>query len=211
MNQQGAVLRQFALAVCTFVFLFAALAYSQQIDVMIGGSTLESEAMPSSLATFHGPNLKNGIYPSISVDYVGFKKTRLGLNFETAWRYKMTDYPYNGETYRPIFNDVNAFFQPRFGKLFHREVGLDLWAGIGAATTIFDVPYASSCTLSSGCVTYPTSTHFMEDFGGGIRYRVWRKFFVRPEAHYYHIQNNFQFNSNNVFRIGASFGYTFGH
>jgi hypothetical protein len=196
------------------VLLFAALAHSQQpqqFDVMVGGSTLETESTPSSLATFHGPVEKNGIYPSVSVDYVGFRKTRFGLNVETSWRYKKTDYPYNGETYRPIFTDVNALFQPRLGKLFGRQVGLDLLAGIGVGTNKFEVPYNSVCTLSSGCVTYPTNNHFMEDIGGGIRYRVWRQFFVRPEAHYYHLQNNYEFNSNNIFRIGASVGYTFSH
>jgi hypothetical protein len=42
--------------------------------------------------------------------------------------------------------------------------------------------------------------------------------FIRPEIHYYHIQNNnnnlsdngFNFNSNNVFRVGASIGFTLG-
>jgi hypothetical protein len=39
---------------------------------------------------------------------------------------------------------------------------------------------------------------------------VWRTFFVRPEAHYYFIPNNFEFHSDHVFRIGASIGRTFG-
>ena len=53
----------------------------------------------------------------------------------------------------------------------------------------------------------------MEDFGAGFRYYVWHHLphvFVRPEAHYYHVHNNQGFNSSNVFRIGASIGYTFG-
>ena len=50
----------------------------------------------------------------------------------------------------------------------------------------------------------------MEDLGAGVRYYVWHHFFVRPEVHYYHIQNNVEFNSDNVFRVGASIGYTIG-
>ena len=54
---------------------------------------------------------------------------------------------------------------------------------------------------------------FEKDFGAGFRYYVWHRLagvFVRPEAHYYHVQNNQGFNSSNVFRLGASIGYTFG-
>jgi hypothetical protein len=35
----------------------------------------------------------------------------------------------------------------------------------------------------------------MVDIGGGVRYNFWRHVFVRPEGHYYHIQNNVQFNT----------------
>ncbi len=211
MEQQGAVLRKLALVVaCTWVVLFATLAYSQQIDVAVGGNLLESSAKLSDVATFHGPLEKGGTYFSVSGDYVGFRKTRFGLNVETSWRYKKGDYPYNGETYRPIFTDVNALYQPRVGKLLHRQVGLDLMAGIGVASTRFTVPYSSSCGLSSGCIVYPSSNHFMEHISGGIRWQVWRGLFLRPEAHYYHIQNNVEFQSGNVYRVGASIGYTFG-
>jgi hypothetical protein len=48
-------------------------------------------------------------------------------------------------------------------------------------------------------------------FGGGVRYYVWGNFFLRPEAHFYHILNNSDvFTNGNVVRIGASIGYTIG-
>jgi hypothetical protein len=51
----------------------------------------------------------------------------------------------------------------------------------------------------------------MVDLGGGIRYYVWNHVFVRPEVRYYHIVNNTDvFSSDNVFRVGASIGYTIG-
>jgi hypothetical protein len=55
------------------------------------------------------------------------------------------------------------------------------------------------------------STQFLFHLGGGIRYNVWRRWFVRPEASYYYIVNNSNFHSPNVLRLGASVGYTFGH
>lgn len=177
---------------------------------MIGGSTLMSAATNSDLAGFHPPIEKGGTYVGISADYIRFKH-RLGFNVETAWRYHRVDYPGNGEIYRPILTDFNALFQPRLNK----KVGLDLLGGIGVASTRFQVPNAASCgSPSGGCILYNSSNHFMEDLGGGIRYYVWHRLphiFVRPEVHYYHIQNNVEFNSNNVFRVGASIGYTISH
>ena len=67
------------------------------------------------------------------------------------------------------------------------------------------INYGSSRSLSNGCTSPAVS-----------RYYVWHHVFVRPEIHYYHIPNNNNpnnngfFNSNNVFRVGASIGYTFG-
>jgi len=201
-------LRKLALvaSICT---LSAILARAQQFDIALSGSTLLASSRPSDLVTFNPPVLKGGTFVGINADYVGFHKRRLGLNVETAWRYRKAAYPFNGETYRPIFTDINALFQPRLGKLAGRQVGLDLMGGIGVATTPFDLPSGSSCT-ASGCTNYTSSNHFMEHLGGGVRYRVWRQFFVRPEIHYYHVQNYAEFHSDNVFRVGVSIGYTFG-
>ena len=202
---KGTVLRKFALLASAFsVVLFAGFASAQeQVDVMVGGATLKSFAPLSDSVNFHPPAEQNGTYVSISGDFVGFRKRRLGLSFETAWRYHQGSY-YGYETYRPIFTDANAFFQPKLSK----RLGLDLMAGVGVASNRFNL--LASCGIP-GCVNYTSSSHFMEDLGFGVRYRVWHRlphFFVRPEAHYYHIQNNREFNSDNVFRVGASIGYT---
>jgi hypothetical protein len=206
----GDVLRKLALltSVCA-VLLFARFASAQQADLMVGGSTLVSPFSPSDLATFHQPVEKGGTYVNISGDFFKFPH-HLGLYAETSWRYHQADYPYNGETYRPIFTDVNLLFQSRLRK----KMVLDAFAGFGVATTRFYLPYAPVCTIPvGGCTNYISSNHFMEDFGAGLRYYVWHRIpnvFVRPEGHYYHIQDNFQFHSDNVFRVGVSVGYTFG-
>ena len=141
----------------------------------------------------------------IGDDLVGFKR-RLGFNVETAWRANQASY-YGYESYRPILTDFNALFQPKLGK----RMGLDLMGGIGVASTRFYVPFATSCSFFSGCINYTSSNHFMEHVGGGIRYYVWHHFFVRPEVHYYHIQNNDnEFYSDSVVRVGGSIGYTIG-
>lgn len=202
-------MRKFALlssacAVLGFVSLFANFASAQQGDILVGGNILESLASSTDVVSFQTPTEKGGIYPSLGADVVAFKH-RLGLNVETSWRYHQANY-FGYEKYRPIFTDVNVLFQPKVTK----KIGLDFLAGVGIASNRFDI--LSSCG-SPGCVNFTSSNHFMEDIGGGLRYYVWHRLphvFVRPEGHYYHIQNNQGFNSNNVFRVGVSIGYTIG-
>jgi hypothetical protein len=202
----GAVLRKFALlaSLCT-VLLFANFASAQkQGDIMVGGGTLRSLASPNDLVTYQPLTETGGTYLSLSGDYLAFEH-RLGINVETSWKYKQASY-YGYENYRPFFTDVNALFQPRIT----RKIGLDFLAGIGVASNRFDI--LASCGIP-GCTNYSSGNHFMEDIGAGARYYVWHRFshiFVRPEAHYYHIQNNLGFNSSNVFRLGVSVGYTIG-
>jgi len=209
-TDKGTVLRKFArfaFVFATLLFVFASFASAQQADIMVGGSTLMSPFTPSDLVTFQPPIERGGTYVGISGDYIKFKH-RLGLNVETAWRHHDTNYD-GYETYRPIFTDVNALFQPKLDK--KQKFGLDFFAGIGVSSTRFNV--LAPCS-SPGCINYTSSNHFMEDLGGGLRYYVWQHrlphIFVRPEAHYYHIQNNVEFHSDNVFRVGASVGYTIG-
>lgn len=201
-TDKGVVLRKFALltSACA-VLLFAGFASAQRGDIMVSGSTLMSFATTTDIASFQPPVEKGGTYVGVSADV--FHITRLfGLNVESSWRHRQTSY-YGYENYRPIFTDANLLYQYKLAK----KTGLDLMGGIGVASDEFNL--LTSCS-SPGCVNYTTGNHFMEDLGAGIRYRVWRHIVVRPEAHYYHIQNNLGFNSSNVFRLGASIGYTIG-
>jgi hypothetical protein len=201
-------LRKLALLAPVLVFLFSAhFAAAQQGDIMFGGGTLLSSSTPSGQQNFAAPSEKGGTYLNVSGDVIAFKR-RLGFGVETAWKASQGNYAdFVGETYRPILTDFNAVFQPKLGK----KIGLDLFGGIGVASTRFYVPTIVSCSYFSGCINYTSSDHFMEDFGGGLRYYVWHHVFVRPEVHYYHIQNNVEFNSDNVVRVGGSIGYTIGN
>jgi hypothetical protein len=201
-DKEGFLLGKFAFVACACIVLSATLTHAQQIDVAVGGSTLISSSPASGSLNFQQPAEKAGTYISVGADLVGFRHRRLGFNVETAWRIHPANYD-GYETYRPILTDVNALFQPRVSK----KVGLDLMAGVGIASNRFNLP--ASCNIP-GCINYTSSNHFMEDLGGGIRYRAWHHFFVRPEVHYYHVQNNREFHSPNLFRVGASIGYTIG-
>jgi hypothetical protein len=198
----------FACAVLLFANLFGSLfanfASAQQGDITAGGSTLMSVNRPSDLASFQPPQEKNGTYVSLGADIFHVWR-RYGLNIESSWRYRQGNY-YGYETYRPIFTDGNVLYQYKLA----RKTKLDLMGGIGVASNRFDL--LAGCA-SPGCVNYISSNHFMEHLGFGVRYDVWHRLphvFVRAEGHYYHIQNNLGFDTNSVFRVGASVGYNFG-
>jgi hypothetical protein len=190
--------------VLTFLF-FASFAHAQepQVDFAGGGNTLWSPKNTTASEAFLPPAEKGGLYPSLSFQYLNQKDR--GFNIEGAFRYHEGLYN-NFQYYRPILIDVNGVYSRRLRPKTHG----DIMAGPGIQSLLF---YGQrGCGLSAGgCVANLNSTHFLLHAGFGIRYYAWRNVFVRPEAHYYFIVNNHEFHSDNVFRIGASVGYTFGH
>jgi len=195
-------LGKFALTASAYLILLAPLAHAQKVDVTVSGGTLMSSKPTSALLNFQPPPEKSGAYLNVGVDLVGLRHRRhLGLNLETAFRIHQANYD-GYEKYRPILTDVNALFQHGLSE----RIGLDLLGGVGVASTRFNL--AASCNIP-GCINYTNSNHFMEHVGAGVRYSVWNNLFIRPEIHYYHIQNNVEFHSGNVFRVGVSLGYNF--
>ncbi|HET9309416.1 MAG TPA: hypothetical protein VFO46_25600 [Candidatus Sulfotelmatobacter sp.] len=187
--------------VCAFV-MFAGFAHAQQFDLGAGGSTLWSFKNTTASVGYLPPPEKGGNYPSVFVQYTN--KKHLGFVAEGSFRYHQGFY--NGlQPYRPILYDLNAVYAaPHLAK---KTTG-DFMAGIGAETLLF-YNISGGCGLpTGGCRTYINSTHFLLHAGAGVRYYVWRNFFIRPEVHWYIIPNNFEFHSDHVFRVGASVGHT---
>lgn len=186
--------------ICGFFFFLASLAQAQQGDAMLGFGTLMSSGTASCNSINCVAPEKGGLYTSLSGDVIFHK--RVGFNFEAAW--KTSQGSFGGQPYRPILFDFNGVYQPRLSK----KVGADLMGGIGWQTTRFYLPF---CTNGFTCNNYTSSNHFLVDVGGGLRYYVWGNAFVRPEVHFYHVNNNTDvFSKDNVFRAGASIGYTIG-
>lgn len=189
-------------AVCAFL-LVAALAHAQHDDLAVGGSILWSPKNTTASGGFLPPAEKGGTYPSISFQH--FWDKHLGFLAEGSFRYKEGIYN-SYQPYRPILYDLNAVYTNRLAPKTHG----DFMAGVGGQTVLF-YNSDSSCGLpGGGCRSYVDANHFLLHFGVGVRYYFWRNFFVRPEAHYYIIPDNYEFHSDNVFRVGASVGYTFG-
>jgi hypothetical protein len=194
------------LATILSFFVFGNLASAQQADAMLGFGTMLAPGAAACGAA-NTPTLtcpeRGGLYTNISADVIFHK--RMGFGFDASWR-SLGDFAGLGQAYRPIQFDFNGVYQPRINK----KMGADLFGGIGWQTTRFySFQPTYSCYAFGAC--YTSSNHFLVDLGGGVRYYVWGNFFVRPEAHYYHVLNNTDvFTSSNIVRVGASIGYTIG-
>jgi len=181
------------------VFLIHGAAQGQQVDLAFGVSNMIAPSASSASGNHSPVTLSGGAYPVISGDIL-FKHS-YGINGEVAWRGGQA--LYGGlAPMRPIFFDFNGIWAPRL----HKKVGADLMAGIGAEDLRFYTPYFN-CSFT--CTNYVTSKHFMGHFGADLRLYVHGNFFVRPEAHWYLINNNQEFSSNYASRYGISIGYTF--
>jgi len=188
------------MSVCAFL-LFSRFAHSQEFNVAIGGGSLFSTKNITASQAYLPPAEKGGVYPSVGIERIF--QNHYGYSAEVAFRYN--EGIYNGyQHFRPVIYDFNAVYAPRLGK----KTTADLTAGVGGESVIFYSP-SSNCEYP-GCSTHLDSNHFLFHVGGGIRYALWRRVFVRPEANYYRIVNNtIDFHSDNVLRLGASIGFTF--
>lgn len=194
------------LGVCVLAMMSTS-AYSQQLDIAIGAGTVS--APPSSVSNVFSQfkqTLSGGNYLTIGGDALIHKN--LGVGAEVSWRTSRTDYA-GVLPYRPLFWDINGVYAPRFNKY----LGAEVMAGIGAMSARFYTGQ-TNCSYFGGCTNYTSISHFMGDFGGGIRLYPFGNFFVRPEARLYLINNaddpTAPFSSGHAVRYGISIGYSFG-
>lgn len=188
--------------------MLAVGSQAQEFHGAFGFGTVKAPAATTNSSGIPVPSLSGGLYPSFSGIFI--LRHHIGFGGEVAWRARQAIY--GGSTssfvfaqpYRPIFYDFNAVY----GATFQKKFGADVMAGIGGEDLRFYTPYYS-CGAFSGCTNYVSSNHFAGHFGGDIRFYFWGHAFIRPEAHYYVVRNNFEFNRANVSRFAVSIGYSF--
>jgi hypothetical protein len=180
--------------------LLACTAFGQGFDVAFGVSGLESgKAVENNGLTF--PSEGGGAYPGFSADLIFYH--HFGVEGDLFWKASQGLYGGN-QPYRPILWSINGIWAPRINKSLAGEV----LAGLGAEDLRF---YGIlNYTGFGGYTNYVSSTHFMGDFGGGLRAYVWHSMFVRPEVRLYLVNNNVEFSSGKLLRYGVSLGYSFG-
>lgn len=181
--------------------VLARASVAQQIDAAIGMGTMSAPSANTATGSYAPQSLKGGVYPSASIDFM--LKKNFGINWEIAWKGGRGNYLNAGQPYRPVLWDFNGVWAPSVNKFLVPE----LMAGIGAESTRF---YNLPNCGNNGCTNYTSSTHFLGDFGAGVRLYAKGNFFVRPEAHLYLIKNNVDFSSAHATRYGVSIGYSFG-
>ena len=190
------------LASLCLLFLAVGTASAQQIDFGFGVGTISAPAAKNQFnGLFPVESLTGGAYPVFSGDVIFFKN--LGIGGEIAWRASQGLYA-GFQPYRPIFWDFDGMWVPHLAKHVQGEFS----AGIGAESIRFYTNTVQCSYIS--CTNYFTSTHFLGQFGAGVKVYAHGGFFIRPEAHLYLINNNVEFSSAHAVRYGGSIGYTFG-
>jgi hypothetical protein len=201
-------LRKSSVLLVLAVFALVSAAHAQEFHGAFGFGTVKAPGASTDSNGVTVPSLSGGLYPSFSGIFL--LKHHIGFGGEVSWRASRAIYGSSGSNfvfaapYRPIFYDFNAVYGRNFGKKF----GGDVMAGIGAESLRFYTPFFN-CSNFTGCTNYQSSNHFAGHFGADIRYYFWGHAFIRPEAHYYVIHNNVEFNNNNVSRFAVSIGYSF--
>jgi len=193
-----------AALVCTlFILAGISAAQIQEVDIAVGGGTTFSARPTSASEAFQPPAQRGGLYPSVSAQVT--RGDNFGLNAEFDFRYK--EATYNGfQRYRPTQYDVNLVYAPDVNK----KTKVDIMAGVGGQTTIFYNTF-NSCNANAGaCTVHFNSTHFALHVGFDVRRYIWRNYFIRPEVHYFRIIDNSEFHSDNLIRVGATIGYSWG-
>lgn len=190
------------ITLATMLF-FAAGLQAQQFDAAFGFGTVTAPSASTNSSGISFPSLSGGLYPSFSGNVLFWH--HLGVGGNVAWRARQALYPVGFGAvvpYRPLFYDFNAVY----GHNFSKKVGGDVMAGIGGEDTRF---YTGINCGTISCTNYQSSNHVAFHVGADLRYYVWGHLFVRPEAHYYVIHNNVEFNNVNASRFAVSIGYSF--
>ncbi|MGE0407483.1 MAG: hypothetical protein AB7O65_14400, partial [Candidatus Korobacteraceae bacterium] len=186
-------------AVLAALFLTATLlgstaASAQQFDVAFGFNGLTAPSASEAGPDHQPQSVGGGFYPSFSANVLMWG--RLGVQGEVAWRLRQNLYQ-GFQPFRPILFDINGIWAPEFGE----KAAAELMAGFGVQSSRFYQPNFQ-CGSFTGCTNYVSSNHLMGHLGAGFRYYVTDNVFVRPEAHFYFVRNNFEFSGSNANRYG---------
>ncbi|HUX66278.1 MAG TPA: hypothetical protein VMV31_02185 [Terriglobales bacterium] len=172
--------------------LLAPLAPAQSLDAFVG-----LNALTASQAVQNIPRLGGGLFPSAGVNlFLG----AVGVGGEVAFRATP-----NSSSLRPIYYDFNLLLDP-----FHisRSIVPELMVGLGAQT-VRSYQGLAQCSGLGGCASY-ASSHLSAHLGLAFKVYLTEHIFLRPEAHFYFIRNNQQFQASSAERFGVSLGYTLG-
>jgi hypothetical protein len=188
------------------LFALAGWSQAQEISAAFGVSGMwapsanSTNLVTSNGNTFFPQSIGTGTWPVVSGSFVTAK--RIGVEGEFTWRAKQNFYD-GFQPFRPIFWDINALYAPKLGN----RATLELLGGIGSEDVRF---YGvTNCSTFTGCTNFVSEKHLLGDLGAGLRLYATKNFFIRPEARFYFVRNNFDFSGARAMRGGVSLGFTF--
>ncbi len=190
----------------TLAFSFAFIssnAFAQQFDLAFGVGTVTAPSPAEATGDHFPQSVGGGTFLTFSGDYL--LKRHFGVGGEVSWRASQNSYA-GVAPFRPIFYDFNGIYAPPLGKKAQAE----FQAGIGAESARFYQNFFNCNGFTGTCTNYVSSNHFLGHFAAGIKLYAHGNFFVRPEAHLYLVNNNFEFTGARATRFSVSIGYTMG-
>jgi len=122
-------------------------------------------------------------------------KPSYGFGAQVSWRFAQGDYA--GYGYRPVFYDFNGIFTPQKNRLVIPE----FQAGLGGVSIRIYDPSNPYYDYNTGRIsTFATSfNHFQLHAAAGLRFRLARHIYVRPQLDYHWVPNlTNEFKSNSV-------------
>jgi hypothetical protein len=154
---------------------------------------------------YTSPSL-DGIFETIGGDLT----IRHGLGVGAEFSFRNSRGPYAGLSYRPEFYDVNAVYQPP--RFLGRRFVPEFQGGVGRMVmNFYDTPqfcqtYFSGCRSLTGQIS--TVERMQIHAGGGVRFYVYKKLFIRPQIDLHYVRNLAEFSSSFVPQFTVSVGYT---
>lgn len=162
---------------------------NQLLDPFGTGNPITTPAMTGVFGTFGGD--------------VMFKP-HLGFGGEVSMRFGKG--AYSGLTYRPVFYDFNAIWQPLS---VTKRVAPEFQAGLGGVKISFYDSSSNPLTGTSSALL-GASSHFQLHGSGGVRFYVTPSVYIRPQLDLRYVPNFFQFGRNTVLEYSVAIGYSFG-
>lgn len=154
--------------------------------------------------TVYNTSSLGGLFDTIGGDVIFFHN--LGIGAEVSFRNGRGSYA--GLAYRPTFYDVNAVYEPSFGRFTPEAQG-----GIGRANLNFYYTPQFCVTFPQGCGSTTAAAsganYFELHFAAGVRYYVYKSVFVRPQVDVRYVKHMSYFSSAWIPEYSVSIGYTF--
>lgn len=199
------------------VLLFAALACmpfasAQTISGYVaGGTATDSSAGPVDTlgagTTYQAPSM-GGFFKTSGGDVIFYRNFGVGVEYSS----RSGKGAYAGLLYAPTFMDANVVYRP---PLMDGRLSPEFQAGYGRADLKLYYTPQICYKLAQGCASVNGEVTSIQDsefhFSAGLRFKLYRGIFVRPQLDLRHVPNNFStyFGSSWIRQYSVAVGYTF--